>query len=102
MRAGYFATDAAELNNLATCQIVSIVFILMGLSADKTLHAMEYMKNKELISHTNTNRDVVTQPWWKPRLQTEGVITPHLRSASQEPGSDTATWQQHPPLHPAS
>ena len=49
MRAGYFATDAAELNNLATCQIVSIVFILMGLSADKTLHAMEYMKNKEMI-----------------------------------------------------
>ena len=49
MRAGYFATDAAELNNLATCQIVSIVFILMGLSADKTLHAMEYMKNKAMI-----------------------------------------------------
>lgn len=38
----------------------------------------------------------------EPRLQTEGVITPHLRSASQELGSDTATWQQHPPLHPAS
>ena len=97
MRAGYFATDAAELNNLATCQIVSIVFILMGLSADKTLHAMEYMKNKEMIlqhKYKYRRRDYI--------LQTEGVITPHLRSASQEPGSDTATWQQHPPLHPAS
>ena len=64
MRAGYFATDAAELNNLATCQIVSIVFILMGLSADKTLHAMEYMKNKEMMlqhkyKYRRSNADMV-------------------------------------------